>query len=485
MNGTPRLPDGFYNLFSSRYVEYYQLILITLYEASGQSWSLLGLTEEECRNIIEEKTAVLPDGIEGCPEGISILPDGIEGCPEGVSMEQLKEESLSRMALPSNILRRLEDWGWLRRDYDETLNQYVISFPEYSQLFIDVFCRLFQEEESIEQGSILAVYSHLFTYYSDREKNNEILKSALQTSRSLQQMLANMQEGIRGYFEELSRQRTFLGIQEVLVNEMNNSDSKKYAILTTTDSFYRYKEEVKELIDKNLIENELRKQECSKQLETEEKDSVSWRHRKRALEACEEAMDLLLLINREFDGIERRYQKLIDQKRIFAKRAAARARYILAEGDSGEDRTKAFLKLLDRNPNRDEILEQLSLKLALSEEFSVVKEKSLARPKNAAKREFAPQAMKQEPIETAELEEFVVKPLYTQAEIRKFQKKNEQNGVFTVTQDTVKTMEDLEKLLFVWQEAMDWPDDGQEIETGETFTTPEGFSYTGFTITAK
>ena len=46
-------------------------------------------------------------------------------------------------------------------------------------------------------------------------------------------------------------------------------------------------------------------------------------------------------------------------------------------------------------------------------------------------------------------------------------------------------MEDLEKLLFVWQEAMDWPDDGQEIETGETFTTPEGFSYTGFTITAK
>ena len=51
-------------------------------------------------------------------------------------------------------------------------------------------------------------------------------------------MLANMQESMRGYFDELSRQKSFLGIQEVLVKEINNSDSKKYAILTTTDSFY-------------------------------------------------------------------------------------------------------------------------------------------------------------------------------------------------------------------------------------------------------
>ena len=36
------------------------------------------------------------------------------------------------------------------------------------------------------------------------------------------------------------------------MKEINNSDSKKYAILTTTDSFYRYKEAVKELIEENL-----------------------------------------------------------------------------------------------------------------------------------------------------------------------------------------------------------------------------------------
>ena len=110
-------------------------------------------------------------------------------------------------------LRHFEDWGWLRRDYDETLNSYVVSFPEYSQLYVELFRNLYSDEDSKERESVLAVYSHLYTYSSDREKNNDILKSALHTSRSLLQMLANMQEGMRGYFDELSSQRSFLGFK--------------------------------------------------------------------------------------------------------------------------------------------------------------------------------------------------------------------------------------------------------------------------------
>ena len=57
-------------------------------------------------------------------------------------------------------------------------------------------------------------------------------------------MLSNMQDSMRLWFDELSKRRDFIGIQEVLVNEINNRESVKYAILTTTDSFYRYKEAV-------------------------------------------------------------------------------------------------------------------------------------------------------------------------------------------------------------------------------------------------
>ena len=48
-----RIPKEFYKLFNSKYVEYFQRILIALYEQSASSYSLLGLTEEECQDTIE------------------------------------------------------------------------------------------------------------------------------------------------------------------------------------------------------------------------------------------------------------------------------------------------------------------------------------------------------------------------------------------------------------------------------------------------
>lgn len=461
-----RIPKDFYKLFNSKYMEYYQLVLLTLYEESGQSYSLLGLTEDECQDIINEEIA-------------KFTMDW--------SQDQFEDEGelLTRSNMASIMLRRLEEWGWLHKDYDETLNQYVVSFPDYSQMFVDVFQRLFSEDNSMERESILAVYSHLFTYSSDKEKNNDILKSALQTSKALLQMLANMQEGIRGYFESLSQKNTFLGIQEVLVNEMNNTYSAKYAILTTTDSFYRYKEEVKELIDKNLSENEMRKQMfIGKKLEIP-KDSAVWHRNERAIDLCDEAMEILFQINREFDSIERRYNRLIDQKRTFAKRAAARIRYILVEGNIEEDRTKALVRLLNNSSRRGEILDDLGQRFGMTERFQVIKEKSFMRPRDGERAEFTPQR-----IETAEetgqnLEEFVVKPLYTQAELQAFREKNEVDGAFQVTEQTVQSVEDLEKLLFVWQEATEVATSALDIEIGEEFKTEDGMQYSGFSIRRK
>ena len=461
-----RIPKDFYKLFNSKYMEYYQLVLLTLYEESGQSYSLLGLTEDECQDIINEEIA-------------KFTMDW--------SQDQFEDEGelLTRSNMASIMLRRLEEWGWLHKDYDETLNQYVISFPDYSQMFVDVFQRLFSDDNSMERESILAVYSHLFTYSSDKEKNNDILRSALQTSKALLQMLANMQEGIRGYFEVLSQKNTFLGIQEVLVNEMNNTYSAKYAILTTTDSFYRYKEEVKELIDKNLSENEARKQAfIGKKMELQ-KDSVGWHRNERAIALCDEAMEILFQINREFDSIERRYNRLIDQKRTFAKRAAARIRYILVEGNIEEDRTKALVRLLNNSSRRGEILDNLGQRFGMTERFQVIKEKSFMRPRDGERAEFAPQR-----IETAEdtgqnLEEFVVKPLYTHAELQAFREQNEVDGAFQVTEQTVQSVEDLEKLLFVWQEATEVATSALDIEIGEEFKTEDGMQYSGFSIRRK
>ncbi|MCI9441180.1 MAG: hypothetical protein HFH15_08105 [Ruminococcus sp.] len=434
MNLNSKIPREFYKLFASKYMDYYQRFLVAIYEESGRSYSLLGLTERECCMVMNEQIAA---------ETVAW------------SEEQFDEEGelLTRSNMASICLKHLEDWGWLKRDYDEALDSYVVSFPEYSQLFVELFRRLYSEDDTRERESVLAVYSYLYTYSSDKEKNNEILKSALAASRSLLQMLSNMQEGMRGYFDELSRQRSFLGIQEVLVKEMNNNESKKYAILTTTDSFYRYKEAVKELIDQNLSENEGR----------------------------DEAIDIICQIEREFDAIERRYNKLIAQKTLFAGRAAARIRYILMEGAVEEDPAAALVKLLNKSKNSQEILEKLSDRMHLTEPFRVITGQSLSRRRNIEKAEFTPQAVipsaKQE-----ELNEFVLKPLYTRQEIMEFYRENEKDGIFTVTGDTVHSMEDLEKLFFVWQDAVEIAEDSRQITIGQDLEGQDGIRFSKLTI---
>ena len=483
MNLISRIPKDFYKVFRSKYMEFYMQFLVAVYEESSQSYSLLGLTEGECQAIMNEQLA-------------RMTLDWSE--------ERFDEEGelLTRSNMAMISLRHFEDWGWLRRDYDETLNSYVVSFPEYSQLYVELFRNLYSDEDSKERESVLAVYSHLYTYSSDREKNNDILKSALHTSRSLLQMLANMQEGMRGYFDELSSQRSFLGIQEVLVKEINNSDSQKYAILTTTDSFYRYKEAVKELIEKNLGENETRRegfveklrdiqvqlareeQEKSEERNVQNKLSIQRYRLERAVKLCDEANEMLYRISREFDAIERRYNMLIEQKTVFASRAAARIRYILMEGAVEEDQTIAFINLLTQSEKRDEILDKLSQKMKLTEPYRVMNEKSLYQRRGRKKEAFVPQAVTEvtEQADSEEMNEYVLKPLYTQKEIREFRKQNEQDGNFIVTKDTVKSMEDLEKLFLVWQDVTEVAEGTEEIEVGEELENENGLRFSKLVI---
>ncbi|MBS6396088.1 MAG: hypothetical protein KH452_02895 [Clostridiales bacterium] len=471
MNLMSRIPKEFYKLFGSKYMDYYMIFLTAIYEESSSSYSTLGLTEQECRMIINEKLA-------------SATIDWSE--------ERFDEEGslLTRSNMASVCLSHFESWGWLKQDFDETLNSYVVSFPEYSQLYVELFQKLCTEEDSKERESVLAVYSYLFTYSSDAEKNNEILKSALKTSRRLVQMMANMQEGMRGYFDELSQKRDFRGIQEVLVREINNSDSRRYAILTTTDSFYRYKEAVKELIDQNLSENELRRQkleqdcrELERRLEGEAVKSPELLRKERAVEKCEEAMDIICRIEREFDTVERRYNKLIEQKTVFAGRAAARIRYILQEGVMEEDQTVALVNLLSRSSRREEILEELAGRMRISSPYRVITDRSFYSRRDREQEEFkAVPVPEVQPVPSEELDAFVLKPLYTQREIRDFLRRNQKDGVFLTTEETVQTMEDLEKLFFVWQDATELSKTAQEITVGDEIKTREGLSFSSLRI---
>jgi hypothetical protein len=441
-------------------MDYYMAFLVAIYEANSSIYTAFGLTIEECQNIITEIIS-----------------------KSKIEWQEDDEEEYNGFDTSSAIMRRLVGWGWLKSDYDEHYNTYIISFPEYSQLYVELFEKLQKEDDSGERESILSIYSALFTYHSDTEKNNDILRGALRTSKNLEQLLSNMQNGMRVYFDELSKSKNFIDIQQVLVDEINNNDSKRYAILTTTDSFYRYKEAVKELISQILHENENQRIDLESKLAKETPETTKYIRLQQSINYCDEAATFVYQVEREFDIIERKYNKLIEQKAVFARRALARIRYIFQEGIHDEDNILKLLKLMDNSENSNEILEKMSGKIKLSNSFKIFDDNSLYKRRENGDGEFTQViATSDADNEPAQITEFVPKPLYTKRELNTFKAKNMQNGVFKTTQNTVSDITDLEKLMFLWQETTESQSGEDNISLGTELKNTEGLTFTELTI---
>lgn len=452
-------------------MQHYMLFLVALYEANMNAYLSLGLTELECRGIISDTMI---------KSNISWMIEVDEGTVE-------EEETQFISGTPTSILTRLISWGWLKKDFDEKLNQHILSFPEYSQLYIELFQHLQTEDDSRERENILSIYSALYTFYGDKEKNNDILRAALITCRKLSQLLTNMQDGMRSYFEKLSQQKDFIGIQAVLVSEINNSDSKKYAILTTTDSFYRYKEEIKELMSKILEDNLEKKDKVElEKLQLEQRSEarlLSVVRLQRKLEQYEETEQMIYRLEREFDLMEQKYKKLIEQKSVFAKRALARMHYILQEGSNREDYLMQWIQLLNHSEHPEELLGKARDKMYFTSQYRLMSDQSFSNRKAQSDTEFTPVVVEKKlESEEVHLEEYVPKPLYTKKELRSFKEDNMENGKFVASLDTVQSIEDLEKLLFLWQEATESLEDSRQVELGQELRNEQGMRFSQLTI---
>ena len=232
-----------------------------------------------------------------------------------------------------------------------------------------------------------------------------------------------------------------------------------------------------------LRENELRRQELEQRRGEEPEGTPAAARAERAVELCTEAMDLLYQIEREFDVLERRYNQLIEQKTVFAGRAAARIRYLLQEGAQEEDQTVLLVNLLDHGKRKEELLEELAARMKVTSSYRVITEKSFYSRRDKEKEAFLPGAVAEAPqAEKEELGEFVLRPLYTGKELRDFWNRSQKDGVFRAGKDTVRSMEDLEKLFFIWQEMTEQSEGRQEIEIGEEVETEEGFRFSSLTV---
>ena len=129
----------------------------------------------------------------------------------------------------------------------------------------------------------------------------------------------------------------------------------------------------------------------------------------------------------------------------------ARIHYILQEGTAQEDQTLVLVNLLTRSRKKDEILEELRGRIHVTAPFTILSDSSLYNRRTRQENSFCP--VRQPETGELQMDDFVPKPLYTGRELEEFKAKNSQNGTFSVSEETVSSIEDLEKLLLVWQEA--------------------------------
>ena len=165
----------------------------------------------------------------------------------------------------------------------------------------------------------------------------------------------------------------------------------------------------------------------------------------------------------------------MEQKAVFAKRALARIQYIFREGASGEDSVVRLIQMIDRSGDPDAILDQVRSRICLTAPFKMFDDNSLYRRRDASDHRFEPLAVgEQTEAEREQITDFVPKPLYTKRQLREFRDRNVRDGVFRTTKDTVQSVEDLEKMMFLWQESVGEQQDtvalGGELQGGDGFT---------------
>ena len=101
------------------------------------------------RPVPHKPGSVCPFAADGCRMQKHSGGDDSKGESGLVEDETERADESGFLGLtPSAVLDRLVKWGWLSSDFDERLNCYIISFPEYSRMYVELFERLGQEDES-------------------------------------------------------------------------------------------------------------------------------------------------------------------------------------------------------------------------------------------------------------------------------------------------------------------------------------------------
>ena len=413
------IPDRFWSLFRSVNRETYIEALLKFNEE--YEYNSYFLSREVC---------------------IQVLADYFAQRKITIKQEEEEDEIDALEPPATRILNWLVRAGWLRKldDYNTLVTNIVI--PDYAAIFIEAFEHLFNEEENETEVYIQNIYAILFSFKNDPRASVSLLHTALVNTRKLNKALQDMLHNMDKFFASLLEKR-FYGdlLKEHLEGYVEEIVKKKYHILKTSDNFYLYKTDIKRWI------NEMREDyDWMEQTANRSQGSVDETQLVRTLDDIE----------RGFDEIERRSANMDREHMKYVSATVGRLNYLL----NNDDDTKGLvIQLLNHMAYEEDIsdsLSRISSRMNLSA-LEVISEKSLYK-KRKPRIDFTEGLEDVEEMKELTREDILrlnrLGSRYSKKEIEDFIFERMTSGTAQITDDTVQSDQDFEKLILAYDYAI-------------------------------
>lgn len=352
--------------------------------------------------------------------------------------DELEDEADESEPPASRVLNWLLRAGWLRKADDYASMTVHIVIPDYAAVMIEAFFKLTSDEEDETQIYIQNVYAILFSLQNDPRASVSLLNTAYINTKRLNKTLQDMLHNMDKFFASLLEQKAYGELlKEHLEGYVEEIVKKKYHILKTSDNFYLYKNDIKRWIG-SMREN----------LEWMEQMSRRSGNKVTAADIAEK----LDQIERGFDDIEHRIANMDKEHSRYIRATVTRLNYLLNQEDNMKGLVIRLLNHLSDAEDQEQAIREVGDCMNLSQ-VSILSENALYK-KRKPRTVFKDNLMPEEESKELTTEEILnlnrLKNRYSRKEIEGYIASRLENGRMEVTEDTVNTPEDFEKLILAY-----------------------------------
>ena len=349
------------------------------------------------------------------------------------------EDELDTLEPPATrVLNWLLKTGWLRKVDDYASMTVYIVIPDYAAVMTEAFLRLDSEDEDETQISIQNVYAILFSLKNDPRASISLLNTAFVNTKRLNKTLQDMLHNMDKFFASLLEQKSYEDLlRDHLEGYVEEIVKKKYHILKTSDNFYLYKTDIKRWI-------------AAMREDTEWMEQMSRRSGGKVSAA--DIAEKLDQIERGFDSIEHRISNMDREHSRYIRATVTRLNYLLNQDDNMKGLVIQLLNHLSEGEEQEERIREVGEHMNLSQ-MTILSEKSLYK-RRRPKTDFTGNLEAEEEAEELSREEILnlnkLKNRYSKKEIESFIEENMEEGRMEVTDTSVRSGEDFEKLILAY-----------------------------------